>query len=347
MAETVIFLYESAHTDSTRKTYAVGQRHWARFQANHPSISFFPFTAVVPDPTSLALCFFAAYLATRPKIKRYTTVRCYLCHLRSLWWEAGCPEKLMHSPLLNRIMRGIRRALPTPPDAREAFIPPCIIPPRHYIDPPSLRLLLFKAAVVMGFHAMLRFGAFCQFYPEALAIVYRTGRERAWTSFASVPDISCEKVLGVIFTFTPKFTLSNGLGCAYFCHICDVCPRLAIHCPLCVLAMLTLRGFLRAPNRCLFDPLIFTPASLTSYLGLLAGKPGSPPSNPFRSHSLRIGGHTFYTIQGMNLDLRDYLARRAVTRSSLRYFRASPAANLLAIRTFYKSLPDKSIPSAK
>ena len=299
------------------------------------------------DNTALALCFFAAYLASRPTIKRYTTVRCYLCHLRSLWREAGCPGKLMHSPLLNRIMRGIRRALPAPPDAREAFIPPSIIPPAYYIDPPSLRLLLFKAAVVLGFHAMLRYGAFCQFCPEALTVVYHTGRERAWVSFSSKPNLSDKEILGVVFTFAPKFTLSNGLGCAYFCHICDTNPKLAIHCPLCVLDKLVVRGFLRASKRCLFDPLIFTPAALTSYLGHLAGKTDGHPGNPFRSHSLRIGGHTFYTIHNMNLDLRDYLARRAVTRSSLRYFRASPAANLLALRAFYKSLPAKQLSSSE
>ena len=194
---------------------------------------------------------------------------------------------------------------------------------------------------------MLRYGAFCQFCPEALAIVYYTGRERAWTSFTSVPNLNAKDVLGVVYTFTPKYTLSNGLGCAYFCHICDIKPKLAIHCPLCVLDKLIDRGFLRASKCCLFDPLIFTPAALTSYLGHLAGKTAGQPPNPFRSHSLRIGGHTFYTIHNMNLDLRDYLARRAVTRSSLRYFRASPAANLLAVRSFYKSLPNKQIPSTK
>ena len=41
----------------------------------------------------------------------------------------------------------------------------------------------------------------------------------------------------------------------------------------------------------------------------------------------------------MDPSLRDHLARRAITRFSLRYFRASPASNLHAPRAFYKHLP--------
>ena len=47
-----------------------------------------------------------------------------------------------------------------------------------------------------------------------------------------------------------------------------------------------------------------------------------------KSHSLRIGGHTYFTAMGMAPDLTDYLGRRKVPRSSLRYFRASPSITL-------------------
>ena len=124
LAEVVVFLYKAAHTDSTRKTYAVGQRHWSRFQLLHPEIAFFPFEHINPNPTSLSLCFFAAYLASRPSIKRYTTVRSYICHVKALWRDAGCPEKRLHSLLLRRVMRGIRRALPTPLGPTRSLYPP-------------------------------------------------------------------------------------------------------------------------------------------------------------------------------------------------------------------------------
>ena len=340
LADIVVFLYRAALTESTRKTYSVGQRHWARFQLLHPEIAFFPFNYIIPNPTTLSLCFFAGYLASRPSIRRYTTVRGYICHVKALWRDAGCPEDHLNSRLLRRIMRGIRRALPAPPDAREAFIPFSLSMPDYYLRPPSSRWLLFKAAVVLGSHAMLRFGAFCQFSPKALTLVLKCGRERAFTSLnLANPTLGPKRLLGILFTFTPKYTLANGLGTAFFCHICDVSPSNASHCPVCVLSRLVTGGLLRAPSRPLFDPLIFSPGALTSYLGHLAGKPGIPPNNPYKPHSLRIGGHTFYTVHGMDPDLRDHLARRAITRCSLRYFRAAPASNLHALRAFYKRLP--------
>ena len=340
LARIVIFLYKAARADSTRKTYAVGQRHWVRFHNLHPIIPFFPFAASSPDTVALALCFFAGYLASRPTITRYTTVRGYLCHVKALWRDAGCPEKRLHSPLLRSVMRGIRRALPAPPDKRAAFVLPNLTLPGYYFKPPSSRWLLFKAAVALGFHAMLRYGAFCQFSPNALTLVLKTGRELAYSSCPETgQNLGPNVVLGVLFTFIPKYTLSNGLGTAFFSHICDIAPNWTPHCPVCVLSCLQAEGILRSSSsRTLFHPSIFSPSALAAYLGHLAGKPGLPPDNPFKPHSLRIGGHTYYTVHGMNPDLRDHLARRAITRSSLRYYRASPPNNLHAIRAFYKRI---------
>ena len=70
LANIVIFLYKTALADSTRKTYAIGQRHWLRFHIQHPKIPLFPFAASSPDTAALALCFFAGHLASRPTIKR-------------------------------------------------------------------------------------------------------------------------------------------------------------------------------------------------------------------------------------------------------------------------------------
>ena len=129
LARIVIFLYKAARADSTRKTYAVGQRHWVRFHNLHPKIPFFPFATSSPDTVALALCFFAGYLASRPTITRYTTVRGYLCHVKALWRDAGCPEKRLHSALLRAVMRGIRRALPAPRiNAQRLFSPICPYP---------------------------------------------------------------------------------------------------------------------------------------------------------------------------------------------------------------------------
>ena len=62
LARIVIFLYKAARADSTRKTYAVGQRHWVRFHNLQPKIPFFPFAPSTPDTVTLALCFLQAIL---------------------------------------------------------------------------------------------------------------------------------------------------------------------------------------------------------------------------------------------------------------------------------------------
>ena len=225
LAEVVIFLYKSARASSTRKSYAVGQRHWARFQQSHPNIPFFPFDSCSANPIALALCFFAAYLASRPRIRRHSTVRGYICHVKALWRDAGCAEEHLHSPLLRTVMRGIRRALPSPPDPRAAFILPSYKHPQHYHTPPSERWLIFKAATVLGFHAMLRFGAFCQLNAHSLSLILINGNELPLLS-ASIHDLPSIRrtLLGFIFRFAPKYTSAHSRGIAYFSHICAVAP---------------------------------------------------------------------------------------------------------------------------
>ena len=314
----------------------VRRRRCFRFQRLHPTIAFFPFSSIPPDPVALALCFFAAYLASRPTIRRYTTVRSYICHVKALWRDAGCSKTLLDSPLLTTILRGVRRALPTPPDPRSAFILPLYHPPSFYTHPPSDHWLIFKAAVALGFHAMLRFGAFCQMTPCCLTAILASGDEWPLSCVPLTLVQSKQHILGFVFSFSPKYTSSDGrVTSAYFCHICDVVPRLAIHCPACALLSLLRRGLLRSPSRPVFDPNFFSPAALASYLQLFSNRRLNNYPNHFKSHSLRIAGHTFYTMKGMSADLRDFLARRVINRCSLRYFRAFPVANLRALRAFY------------
>ena len=144
------------------------------------------------------------------------------------------------------------------------------------------------------------------------------------------------RMLGFSFTLTLKYTSSEGrVTSAFFCHICDVAPDLHAHCPACAILQLHKENLLRYPSRPIFDPKVFTPARLSSYLVSIAGQTRANPSDVFKPHSLRIGGHTFYTMHGMSPDLRDFLARRVVSRCSLRYYRASPVCNLQALRDFY------------
>ena len=124
----------------------------------------------------------------------------------------------------------------------------------------------------------------------------------------------------------PKYTASDGrVTSAYFCHIRDVAPCLAIHCSAYNLLTLLLRGLHRFPSSAAFYPNFFSPGAIASYLQLFSDRHLYNHSNHFKHHSLRNGRHTFYTMKGMSADLRDFLARHVINRCSLRYFRGSPA----------------------
>ena len=100
----------------------------------------------------------------------------------------------------------------------------------------------------------------CQFTRAKLTVVHKWGRERAFTSFGpGGPHMTPNAALGFLFTFTPKYTLSNGIGTTFFSHICDISTALVEHCPVCALALLLRKGCLRPADRTPFDPLVFTP----------------------------------------------------------------------------------------
>ena len=54
-----------------------------------------------------------------------------------------------------------------------------------------------------------------------------------------------------------------------------------------------------------------------------------------KPHSLRIGGHTYYTVDGLDSDFRDYLTRRKVNKSTMTYYRASPYLTIYKLRQFF------------
>ena len=55
-----------------------------------------------------------------------------------------------------------------------------------------------------------------------------------------------------------------------------------------------------------------------------------------KPHSLRIGGHTYYTVYGLDTDFRDYLARRKVNKATQTYYRASPHMTIFKLRQFFE-----------
>ena len=121
--------------------------------------------------------------------------------------------------------------------------------------------------------------------------------------------------------------------------ICDIDPAFAQFCPLLLLGKMRARSMLLHPRRLLF-PSGFNPDTLCPYLMFLAGEGRlSVDIRLLKTHSLRIGGHTYVTAKGIGRDLTDYLGRRKVARCSLRYYRSSPRLTISAIRRFFRSVP--------
>ena len=99
------------------------------------------------------------------------------------------------------------------------------------------------------------------------------------------------------------------------------------------------RGMFLRPRQLIF-PSGLSPDTLCPYLMSLAGEGRlSVDIRLLKTHSLRIGGHTYLTAMGMIRDLTDYLGRRKVARCSLRYYRTCPHLTISAIQHFVRSAP--------
>ena len=341
LAEAVIYFYYNAWKASTTRTYSTGQRHWQQFTTKFPGISLFPHPRAALQEFELALAFFAAHLALQPTITRSTTVAAYLSHVRTLWQHNGCPKSCLSSKFVALVTRGIHRALPATPDDRSAFLLLDCRPPPDFLNPTTTLLFRLKFATILGFFGMLRFNVFSKIKPASIILVTASGRRTILTRIpVSQARSICRYFIGFYFHFRGKSTpIGAPPQAAYFPRLIDINPSFTPFCPLHLISQMHVRGFFLRPARHLF-PDSFTPKDLCPYLIHLAG--GGRVSVELaliKSHSLRIGGHTYYTALGMSPDLTDFLGRRKVSRSSLRYFRASPSLTISAIRCFFLSVP--------
>ena len=78
--------------------------------------------------------------------------------------------------------------------------------------------------------------------------------------------------------------------------------------------------------------------ALGSYMSYLAQS-----TRIFTPHSLRIGGHTFFSVQNMHEDFVQFLGRRTINKTSQLYYRARAADNVLRLSLFFQRLTSESI----
>ena len=192
---------------------------------------------------------------------------------------------------------------------------------------------------------MLRFSAIANLTPQKILLVSPCGQEVPLSRVQPVAARSLTHTfIGFYFRFRGKSTpVGAPLQMAYFPKIYDIHPGFQPFCPLHCLSQLLGRGFFRHSTQT-FSRDTLTPKSLCSYLVRLKGR-GRPRIELalIKTHSLRIGGHTYFTAHGMNKDLTAYLGRRKIKESSYRYFRASPRLTLSAFRYFFHRTPPPSM----
>ena len=238
-------------------------------------------------------------------------------------------------------MKGINRALPAAPDSRQAFLLLDCRPPIHFTHPTSHSEYKLKFATLIGFFGILRFDIILNLTPSQIVLVAPGGRE---VLLSRVPFITAKTIprdfIGYYFRFRGKSTpIGHPPQMAYCPKICDFDKEFIKFCPITLISEMHERGyFLRPHNKLLHNTL--SPKILCAYIVSLAGRGVSPVQSALiKTHSLRIGGHTYFTAMGMNQDLTNYLGRRKVKDSSLRYFRASARLTISAYRYFFQTIP--------
>ena len=112
----------------------------------------------------------------------------------------------------------------------------------------------------------------------------------------------------------------------YFAKLADTRSYWKPICPLRALKLLFIHDLLTVKP---FASKKLTESKLIRAMKLIDGN-----DRDFKSHSLRIGAHTFFVTYGLPEDFVDFLGRRKVARSSLLYYRASPKLTIQKLRRF-------------
>ena len=139
-----------------------------------------------------------------------------------------------------------------------------------------------------------------------------------------------------LYTTSLVFFLSFKAKChpnalAYYCTLQGLTANWPALCPLRTLMALAEANLLRAGN--IFPTRRLTTTKLTAYMHAFCRN--GPHFSP---HSLRIGGHTFYTLQNMHGDFVQFLGRRTIRRASELYYRANPVDNIKRLRKFFSDV---------
>ena len=144
-------LYNDALATSSKKTYKTGTNNFKKFLAAFPKVATVDLPTPPPSQYILTLCFFAVALFLKKSIKSASTIRSYVRHVKNQWIQNGCDPEALKSNVLDRVLKGLKRWLPSKRDARPAFLLPHYKIPARFCHPTSGKLCASIAAVIFGF----------------------------------------------------------------------------------------------------------------------------------------------------------------------------------------------------
>ena len=299
-----------------------------KFLESYPQIPKLPFQNTPPNIGILTLCFFSAFLLLKKSIKSAGTIGCYVAHVKNHWIKLGCRPEYLKSHVLTRVLKGISRVRPRKRDTRPAFLLPSYRIPLHLRHPISGDRCSQIAAAIFCFFGMLRFHVLQKLHMKSLVLVDRRGVEHKMVLLAPPRQkhlLFAPKIIGFYFDISDKF---HPVARAYFPKLADTNPRWNSICPLRALKLLWIYGLLQASP---FKKTKLTQKILIETMQTIDGN-----IRDFKTHSLRIGAHTFFITFGLPADFVDFLGRRQTAKASRRYYRASARLTIGKLRRFMK-----------
>ena len=331
LASTAALLLNNATAPSSRKTTKCGQKQFRRFALKYLGAYFMPKNSHHLSLRGLVLSFFTASLFLNNKNLKSSTIRNYVGHIRSHWEKNGSSLTPFDKGIISRILKGVAALRPQTPDRRTAFLLPHFEFPKTFNHPLSKDQLIFKAAIIFGFFGMFRYSTFNKLNYKSVVLISQ-GREEFPLKTSENAElehlIETKNIVGFYFYFKAKFYPN---GRAYYCKLEDFNNPWGRLCPLTILIELSRNGLLCSKK--LFDTKILTSKRLGAYMQYVARS-----TTPFTPHSLKIGGHTFYSIQNMHGDFVQFLGRRSINRASQLYYRACAADNISRLRLFFGNI---------
>ena len=179
---------------------------------------------------------------------------------------------------------------------------------------------------------MFRFNTFHKLYAPTTVFVDVAGLGFTLTK-QNYALLHSPAIRGFYFSFSSK---CHPHARAYYCTLEHHHLPWAAICPLTALRQMGKNGLLFTGQ--LFPREKLTSPALGSFMSFVART-----RHPFTPHSLRIGGHTFFSAQNMHEDFVQFLGRRTIKRSSQLYYRAHAADNILRLEMFFARLSRSTV----